>query len=89
MGFALLRGPSDSVAFVGISLRPVSRPKMSVRPSGMPLMGTLLSLPQPLLLDSGVLADQQRNERTKQRFASLADVVNKLEETQVEREFLL
>ena len=52
-------------------------------------MGTLLSLPQPLLLDSGVLADQQRNERTKQRFASLADVVNKLEETQVEREFLL
>ena len=42
-----------------------------------------------LLLDSGVLADQQLNERTKQRFASLADVVNKLEETQVEREFLL
>ena len=42
-----------------------------------------------LLLDSGVLADQQLNERTKQRFASLADVVHKLEETQVEREFLL
>jgi transposase len=42
-----------------------------------------------LLLDSGVLADQQLNERTKQRFASLSDVVNKLEETQVEREFLL
>jgi hypothetical protein len=40
-------------------------------------------------LDSGGLADQQLNERTKQRFASLADVVNKLEETQVEREFLL
>jgi len=40
-------------------------------------------------LDSGVLADQQLNERTKQRFASLADVVNKLEETQIEREFLL
>jgi len=42
-----------------------------------------------LLLDSGVLADQQLNERTKQRFTSLSDVVNKLEETQVEREFLL
>jgi hypothetical protein len=40
-------------------------------------------------LDSGVLADQQLNERTKQRFASLADVVHKLEEPQVEREFLL
>src|SRR4030095_3752264 len=42
-----------------------------------------------LLLDSGVLADQQLNERTKQRFASLSDVVHKLEETQVEREFFL
>ncbi len=42
-----------------------------------------------LLLDSGVLADQQRNERTKQRFASLSHVVNELEETQVEREFFL
>jgi hypothetical protein len=42
-----------------------------------------------LLLDSGVLADQQLHERTQQRFASLADVVHKLEETQVEREFLL
>jgi hypothetical protein len=42
-----------------------------------------------LLLDSGVLADQQLNERTQQRFASLADIVHKLEETQVEREFLL
>ena len=42
-----------------------------------------------LLLDSGVLADQQLNERTQQRFASLADVVNKLEKTQVQREFLL
>ena len=42
-----------------------------------------------LILDSGVLADQQLNERTKQRFASLSDVVNKLEKTEVEREFLL
>ena len=42
-----------------------------------------------LLLDSGVLCDQYLNERTKQRFATLADVVHKLEETEVEREFLL
>jgi hypothetical protein len=42
-----------------------------------------------LLLDSGVLAEQQLDERPKQRFASLADVVHELEETQVEREFLL
>src|SRR5918996_2853733 len=42
-----------------------------------------------LLLDSGVLADQQLNERTQQRFAAFADIVHKLEETQVEREFLL
>jgi hypothetical protein len=42
-----------------------------------------------LLLDSGVLANQQLNEGTKQRFASLADVVNKLEKTQIKREFLL
>src|ERR1700750_2938641 len=45
--------------------------------------------PPSLLLDSGVLADQQLNERTQQRFASLADVVNKLKESQVKREFLL
>jgi len=42
-----------------------------------------------LLLDSGVFTDQQLNERTQQRFASLSDVVHKLEEPQVEREFLL
>jgi hypothetical protein len=42
-----------------------------------------------LLLDSGVLADQELNELTQQRFASLSDVVHKLEEPQVEREFLL
>ena len=42
-----------------------------------------------LLLDSRVLCNQQLNERRQQRFASLADVVHKLEETQVEREFLL
>ena len=42
-----------------------------------------------LLLDSRVLRDQQLNERRKQRFASLADVVHKLKESQVDREFLL
>ena len=42
-----------------------------------------------LLLDSRVLRDQQLNERRKQRFASLADVVHELEEPQVDREFLL
>jgi hypothetical protein len=42
-----------------------------------------------LLLDSGVFTDQQLHERTQQGFASLADVVHKLEEPQVEREFLL
>ena len=45
--------------------------------------------PKRLLLDSGVLADQELNEFTQQRFASLADVVDKLEEPEVEREFLL
>jgi hypothetical protein len=45
--------------------------------------------PHTLLLDSRVLRDQQLNERRKQRFASLADVVHELEEPQVEREFLL
>src|SRR5262249_5284794 len=44
---------------------------------------------QSLLLDSRVLRDQQLNERRKQRFASLADVVHELEEPQVNREFLL
>ena len=47
------------------------------------------SLFPALLLNSGVLADQQLNECTKQLFASLSHVVNKLEEIQVEREFLL
>jgi transposase len=42
-----------------------------------------------LLLDSGVLAEQQLNERTEQRFTSLSDIVHKLEEPQVERQFLL
>jgi len=42
-----------------------------------------------LLLDSRVLRDQELNERRKQRFASLADVVHELEESQVDREFLL
>jgi hypothetical protein len=42
-----------------------------------------------LILDSGVLCDQYLNECTQQRFASLADVVHKLKETEVEWEFLL
>jgi hypothetical protein len=33
--------------------------------------------------------DQELNERRQQRFASLADVVHALEESQVDREFLL
>jgi hypothetical protein len=40
-------------------------------------------------LDSRVLRDQELDERRKQRFTSLADVVNELEEPEVEREFLL
>jgi hypothetical protein len=40
-------------------------------------------------LDSRVLADQELNELTQQRFASLSDVVDKLEEPEVERELLL
>src|SRR2546430_268252 len=42
-----------------------------------------------LILDSRVLCDQQLNERMKQRFAPFSDIVHKLEETEVEREFLL
>jgi insertion element IS1 protein InsB len=42
-----------------------------------------------LILDSRVLCDQQLNERTKQRFAALSDVVHKLEEPEVKRELLL
>jgi transposase-like protein len=34
-----------------------------------------------LILDSRVLRDQELNERRKQRFASLADVVHELKET--------
>src|SRR5713101_2041501 len=41
-----------------------------------------------LILDSRVLCDQQLNERTKQRFALLSDIVNTLEKTEVKREFL-
>ena len=37
-----------------------------------------------LILDSRVLRDQYLNERRQQRFASLADVVHELEETQVD-----
>ena len=49
----------------------------------------LRSNPLRLMLDSRVLRDQERNERMQQRFASLSDVVNKLEETEVKGEFLL
>ena len=42
-----------------------------------------------LISDSRVLRDQYLNERRQQRLASLADVVYKLEEPEVEREFLL
>jgi hypothetical protein len=57
-------------------------------PAGSP--APIAREPNPtLLLDSGVFTDQQLHERTQQRFASLADVVHKLEEPQVEREFLL
>ncbi len=45
--------------------------------------------PRTLILDSRVLCDQQLNERTQQRFASLSDIVHKLKETEVKREFLL
>jgi hypothetical protein len=48
-----------------------------------------LNLSESLLLDSGVLADEQFNERTQQRFASLSHVVNELEKPEVEREFFL
>ena len=40
-------------------------------------------------MDSRVLRDQELNERRQQRFASLADVVHELEESQVDWEFLL
>jgi putative transposase len=42
-----------------------------------------------LFLDSRVLADQQLNERAQQRFTPLSHVVNELEKTQVEWQFLL
>jgi hypothetical protein len=41
--------------------------------------------PGTLLLGSGVFCNEQLNERSQQRFASPAYVVNELEETQVER----
>ena len=53
------------------------------------LNGRFGYFPRALLLDSRVLRDQQLNERRKQRFASLTDVVHELEEPQVDREFLL
>jgi uncharacterized membrane protein len=42
-----------------------------------------------LLLDSRVLRDEELNERRQQCFASLADVMHKLEETEIQREFFL
>lgn len=42
---------------------------------------------ESLFLDARVLADEQLNERTQQRFASLSHVVNELEAPEVERGF--
>jgi hypothetical protein len=56
---------------------------------GTPIAALQAGLQTSLLLDSRVLRDQELNERRKQRFASLADVVHELKEPQVEREFLL
>src|SRR5262249_55726542 len=50
---------------------------------------TFLGITQRRKLSARVLYDQQRNERSKQRVASLANVVHKLEETQGEGELLL
>src|SRR5439155_14223238 len=72
-----------------LNLRSIMLPSFRAFHEGEQHAGPAGAFEQTLLLDSGVLADQQLNERTKQRFASLSDVVNKLEETQVEREFLL
>jgi len=69
--------------------------RSQVSASGMPAQrgpatqGGRIDKNLSLLLDSRVLCDQQLNECTKQRLASLADVVHQLEETQVQREFLL
>jgi predicted short-subunit dehydrogenase-like oxidoreductase (DUF2520 family) len=53
------------------------------------LPGTTFGIEAALILDSRVLRDQEFNERRKQRFAALTDVVHELEETQVDWEFLL
>ena len=50
---------------------------------------SIYHIPSTLILDSRVLCDQHLNERTQQRFASLSDIVHKLKETEVKREFLL
>ena len=42
-----------------------------------------------LMLRFRVLFDQQLNQRLKQGFASLPNIMDKLEETEIEREFLL
>jgi hypothetical protein len=42
-----------------------------------------------LMLRFRVLFDQQLNQRVKQGFASLPNIMDKLEETKIEREFLL
>ena len=70
---------------------PFMRPDLAeiIRLACIYLRPRLIHIPTTLLLDSGVLADQQLNERTKQRLASLSHVVNELEKTQVEREFFL
>ena len=48
-----------------------------------------LGFPKALLLDSRVLRDEELNECRQQCFASLADVMHKLEETERQREFFL
>jgi hypothetical protein len=55
----------------------------------LPLVILRVGFPGRLILDSRVLGDQELNERTKQRFASLSDIGHKLEETQGKWEFLL
>ena len=42
-----------------------------------------------LMLRFRVLFDQQLNQRLKQGFASFPNIMDKLEETEIEREFLL
>jgi hypothetical protein len=79
----------DVAAYLNVCMRVAYR---LVKQPGFPLVvltNKSWRIPRALLLDSRVLRDQQLNERRQQRFASLADVVHKLKESQVDREFLL